>query len=119
MPRVIEDSVKGEFHPMVGLREIGNFVKGKVLAIDTTANNNPVITLSLIDLDGSTSKSISKGVYEEVEVSVGDKVQLVGSTAQLKDKLPKLAIGDVTTITYLSDRKVPKGKMKIFRVEVD
>lgn len=119
MGREIEGAVQGDFHPMVGIREIGNYVKGKVLEIGATTTGNPFVTLSLIDLEGSTSKSVSKGVYEEVEVGLGDKVQVIGTTKDLKDKLPKLEKGNVVTITYIEDRQVPKGKMKIFKVLVD
>lgn len=109
----------GDFHPMVGIRAKGNFVTGKVTAIGKTAGNNPVVTLKLADLDGTTAISKSKGVYEEVEVNVGDLVQVIGSLTDLRDKLPQLSIGDEVTITYTHD--VPSGKghaKKIFKVEV-
>ncbi len=109
----------GDFPPMVGIRNKGQYVKGKVLAQGTTAGGNPVVTLSLIDLDGSTSKSVSKGVYEEVEVAQGDSVQVVGSVKDLRDKLPQLAIGDVVTITFIEKKKLPKGTKNIFKVEVE
>jgi hypothetical protein len=129
MGRIIEDSVKGDFPPMVGLRTIGNYVKGKVLELGETKVGNPTVTLSLLDLDGSTSKSVAKGQYEEVEVSEGDRVQVVGSVAQLKEKLPQLQVGDIVTITHVRDEKVRTisketgkpitGNKQIFRVEVE
>jgi RecJ-like exonuclease len=119
MGRVIADSVKGDFHPMVGLREIGNYVKGEIKEIGQTTAGNPYVTLALIDLDGSTSKSVSKGVYEEVEVGAGDLVQVIGSVKQLREKLPQLAVGEIVTITFTEEIKVPKGKMKKFKVEVE
>lgn len=119
MGRIIQDAVKGEYHPMVGLREIGQFVKGKVEEKGNTTNGNPYVTLSLIDLDGSVSKSIAKGQYEEVNVAEGDLVQVIGSVKQLKEKIPQLSIGDIVTITFESTIKVPKGTMKKFKVEVE
>lgn len=119
MGRLIPDAVRGDFHPMVGLREIGQFVKGKVEEKGNTTNGNPYITLSLIDLDGSTSKSVAKGQYEEVNVAEGDLVQVIGSVKQLKEKIPQLAVGDIVTITFTEEIKVPKGKMKKFKVEVE
>lgn len=121
MSKEIEGAaITGNFPPMVSIRTKGNFVKGKVLAIGSTSNRNPVVTLSLIDLDGSTSISESKGVYKEVEVAVGDAVQLIGSLTDLKDKLPKLVVGDVVTVTYDSDKPSKKGSpKKIFKVIVD
>lgn len=111
MAREIQDSVvMGDFPPMVGIRGKGNFVKGKVLALGTTNNGNPVVTLSLIDLDGSTSISKSKGVYEEVEVAVGDSVQIIGSNKQLKEKLPQLKVGDITTITFKGKKALKQGR---------
>lgn len=110
----------GDFHPMVGIRKKNNFVTGKVTAIGKTTNGNPVVTLKLIDLEGTTSISKSKGVYEEVDVNVGDLVQVIGSLTDLRDKLPQLAVGDEVTITYTHD--VPSGKghaKKIFKVTVN
>ena len=120
MPKEIAGAVKADFHPMVGLRQIGNYVKGEVTAKGTTTQGNPVITLELIDLDGSVQKSIAKGQYQEVEVSPGDLVQFIGNLTDLRDKLPKLAVGDIVTITNHST--VPSGKgnpKKIFKVVVD
>lgn len=121
MAREIEGAaIVGDFPPMVGIRNKGNFVKGTVLALGTTSNKNPVVTLALIDLDGSTSISKSKGVYEEVEVAVGDAVQVIGSLTDLRDKLPKLTVGDVVTITYDSDKPSKKGNpKKIFKIVVE
>jgi hypothetical protein len=111
MAREIADTVvMGDFPPMVGIRTKGNYVKGKVLALGTTSNGNPVISLSLIDLDGSTSISKSKGVYEEVEVAVGDTVQVIGSNKQLKEKLPQLKVGDITTITFKGKKALKQGR---------
>lgn len=120
MGRVIADAVQGDFHPMVGLRNKGNFVKGKVEAIGETTNGNPVVTLTLIDLDGSTSKSVSKGVYEEVNVEEGDRVQVIGSAKQLKEKLPQLAVGEIATITFLGKEKLASGRsLNKFKVEAE
>lgn len=111
MAREIPDSViVGNFPPMVGIREKGNFVKGKVQALGTTNNGNPVVTLELIDMDGSTSVSRAKGIYEEVEVAIGDSVQVIGSNKQLKDKLPQLKVGDVTTIKFKGKKTLKHGR---------
>ncbi len=120
MGRVIEGAVSGDFHPLVGLRTKGNFVKGTVLATGKTMANNPTVTLALLDLDGTTSRSVSKGVYEEIDVNVGDTVQVVGSVKQLREKLPQLAIGDVVTITFKGKEKISGGKtLSNFLVEVE
>lgn len=120
MGRIIQSSAVGEFPPMVGLRTPGNYVKGKVTAIGTTTNGNPVVTLSLIDLEGSTSKSTSKGVYEEVEVNAGDSVQLVGSVKQLREAIPQLVVGDVVHVKFIEKIKIPGGKTKNkFFIEVE
>jgi len=108
-----------EFHPLVGLREIGQYVKGKVLEHGVTTKSNPYVTLELIDLDGSTTKSVSKGVYAETEVAIGDTVQLIGTVKDLKDKLPQLPVGSIATITFEKTLKVSKGTMKIFKVTVE
>lgn len=121
MAREIPDAiVSGDFPPMVGLREKGNFVKGTVTALGATTNGNPVATLTLIDLDGSTSISKGKGVYEEVEVSVGESVQVVGSHKRLKEKIPQLTVGDVVTITNMGKTKLQSGKARYeYKVMVD
>lgn len=109
--REIQDStMTGNFPPLVGIRSRGNYVKGKVLALGTTTNGNPVATLSLIDLEGSTSISKAKGIYEEVEVAVGDSVQVIGSNKQLKEKLPQLKVGDLATITFLGKKSLKGGR---------
>lgn len=107
---IVGSTATGNFPPLVGIREKGQYVKGKVVAKATTNNGNPAITLSLIDLDGSTSISPSKGVYQEVEVGVGDAVQVIGSVKQLREKLPQLEIGDVVTITSGGKSKLQGGK---------
>lgn len=121
MAREIEGSVvTGNFPPMVGIRQTGNFVKGKVQAIGTTRNGNPVVTLELIDLEGSTSISEAKGVYKEVEVAVGDSVQVIGSNQQLKEKIPQLKVGDVTTITFKGKKALKQGRtLNEYKVEVE
>lgn len=121
MAREIEGAtVTGDFPPMVGIRNKGNYVKGKVLSLGTTNNGNPVISLSLLDLDGSTSISKSKGVYEEVEVAEGDTVQVIGSNKQLKEKLPQLKVGDVTTITFIGKKALKQGRsLNEYKVTVE
>lgn len=119
--REIADTVMtGDFPPMVGIRTKGNYVKGTVLSLGTTNNGNPVVTISLLDLEGSTSISKSKGVYEEVEVAVGDTVQVIGSNKQLKEKLPQLKVGDITTITFKGKKALKQGRsLNEYKVEVD
>lgn len=121
MAREIEGStMTGNFPPLIGIKNKGNFVKGKVLAIGTTANNNPVVTMSLIDLEGSTTVSESKGVYKEVDVATGDAVQIIGSTKQLREKLPQLVVGDVVTISFVGKKALKQGRsMNEFKVIVD
>jgi|ERR1019366_894161 hypothetical protein len=121
MAREIESTtMTGNFPPFVGIREKGQFVKGKVVAKGLTDNGNPAITLSLIDLDGSTSTSPSKGVYIEAEVTVGDAVQIIGSSKQLREKLPQLEVGDVVTITSLGKKALTGGKtLGQYKVMVD
>lgn len=115
------ESVTGNFPPMVGLRTKGNYVKGTIVEKGATKSGNPTISISLIDLDGSTSISPSKGVYQEVEVAAGDIVQVVGSTKDLRGKLPQLAVGDVVTITNKTGRvSIGNGKTAYeFKVEVE
>jgi len=111
MAREIQGSTTtGNFPPLVGIREKGQYVKGKVVGKASTANGNPAISLELIDLEGSTSISTAKGVYSEVEVSVGDVVQIIGSSKQLRDKLPQLEINDIVTITSEGKKKLQGGK---------
>src|ERR1700693_2246259 len=120
MGRTIESAVTGNFPPLVGIREKGNFVKGKVQAKGFTTANNPFVTLELIDMEGTTSISTSKGVYEEKEVNVGDTVQVVGSVKQLKEKLPQVEVGEIVTITFLGKKKIAGGKtLNEFKVVVD
>lgn len=103
-------AVSGNYPPLVGIRNKGNYVKGTVLSLGTTTNGNPAITLALIDLDGSTSVSEAKGVYREVDVAVGDAVQIIGSNKQLKEKLPQLKVGDITTITFKGKKPLKQGR---------
>ena len=120
MSREIESTTAaGNFPPLVGIREKGQFVKGKVVGKSKTNNGNPAITLELIDLDGSTSISPSKGVYTEVDVNVGDTVQVIGSSKQLREKLPQLEIGNITLITSLGKKPLSGGKsLNQYKVEV-
>lgn len=110
MPREIPDEpMTGDFAPLIGLRTPGGFVRGKVLEIGSTSNKNPVVTLELIDLqDGTTSISIEKGKYEEVDVEVGDSVQIIGSSKQLREKLPKVQVGEIITVKF-KGKKSLKG----------
>lgn len=113
MGREIPDSViQGDFPPMIGLREKGSFVKGKVLEMGSTNNGNPVMSLELIDLHDKATTSISKdkGIYEEVDVAVGDTVQVIGSTKQLKEKLPQVQVGEVVTITFKGKKAIKQGR---------
>lgn len=111
----------GKFPPMVGIGKIiGQFIRGRVLEIGTTKKGNTVISLALIDLNGSSAIQVSKDVYAEVEVNAGDTVQLVATLTDLKEKLPQLAVNDVVTVTYKSDVPSGRGKpKKIFEVLVD
>ncbi len=122
MSREIPDSVmSGNFPPMVGLREEGGFVKGKVTEMGSTNTGNPVISLSLLALEkATTSISESRGVYVEVDVELGDIVQLIGSTKQLKEKLPQLQVGDVVTITYKGKQALKSGRsLNKYNVVID
>lgn len=115
------NTVTGNFPPLVGIREKGNYVKGMVTAKGLTAANNPTLTMTLIDLEGSSSASPSKGVYVEVDVNAGDTVQIIGSVKDLREKLPQVEIGDVVTITNEKGRiPLKNGKSTYnFRVEVE
>lgn len=116
---VSERQVK-DFLPLVGLREAGNYVKGKVVEFGKTTNNNLVVSLELIDLEGSTSKSISKGKYAEVEVAAGDKVQLICTSKQLQDKVPQVKVGEIVTVTFEGKVRLQNGRsMNNFKVVVD
>lgn len=122
MGRVIEGtSVSGDFLPLVGIRNKGNSVKGKVTKLGNTANGNPVVNMTLMDLNGSTVVGEGKGNYREVEVNIGDEVQIIGSVKQLREKLPQLQVGDVVTITNTSGRKKIAGNKTTyeFLVEVE
>lgn len=118
MARVIPDKVQADFHPMVGLRQKGDYVKGKVTAKGQTAVGNPVITLELIDLQGTTTVSPAKGVYQEVDVNVGDLVQIIGSLKQLREKLPQVEVGEIVTITNL-EKVVLKGGRSLYKFKVE
>ena len=123
MPREIPDSVAtGDFPPMIGLREVGSFVKGKVIEVGSTTNGSPVLSLELLGLHdkATTSVSVEKGVYEEVDVELGDTVQMIGSTKQLKEKLPQVQVGEVVTITF-KGKKALKGSRSLneFSVIID
>lgn len=119
--RTIESLEKtGQFPPLVSIRQPGNFVKGKVTNVGLTANNNPVVSMDLIDLNGQTQRSVSKGVYTEVDVNVGEPVQLVGSNFQLKQKLPQLVYGDIVTVTFIGKKKMSNGRsLNEFKVVVE
>jgi hypothetical protein len=109
-----------DFPPLIGLRTAGNYVKGKVLEFGKTTNNNLVMTLELIELDGSSTKSISKGKYVEVDVAPGDKVQLIGTSKQLQDKLPQVNVGEVVTVRFDGKVRLQSGRsMNNFAVLVD
>lgn len=108
------------FPPLVSIREKGNFVTGTVVEKGITANGNPTVTLTLKDLKGSTQKSVSKGVYAEVDVVEGDLVCVVGSSKQLKDKLPLLNVKDLVTITFKGKKSLKAGRsMNEFLVEIE
>ena len=117
---IVSDRQVKDFLPLVGLRETGNYVKGKVIEISKTTKNNPVVTLDLIDLEGSTSKSIAKGKYQEVGVDPGDRVQLIGTSDQLRDKLSKVMVGQVVIIRFDGKVKLQNGhSMNNFYVGVE
>jgi len=119
MGRIIEDSVQTEFHPLVGLRQEGTYVEGIVKNIGTTANGNPVVTLALSDLEGTTSISAGKGKgYTEVDVKIGDLVQVIGSVKQLREKLPQLAVGESVRIAFDGQVKLTGGK-KLYKYKVE
>lgn len=120
MARELQGSTKTDYPPMVGLREVGNYVKGKVKSIETTQKGNPAVTLELIDTNASTTRSTAKGIYVEVEVGAGDDVQVIGSVRQLKEKLPQLAAGDIVTITFSGKKPLDGGRtLKEFKVVVE
>jgi len=122
MGRVIQSTVTNpkDFHPMVGLRKFGDYVKGKIVATGLTSNKNPVLTLELIDLEGQTSVSPEKGKYVEVNVKVGDRVQFIASHKDLKDKFPQLVLGETVTVLYEKDIPTKRGRpMKIYKVEAE
>jgi hypothetical protein len=117
---IVSERQTKDFLPLVGLRTAGNYVKGKVVEFGKTTNNNLVVSLELIDLDGSTSKSISKGKYAEVEVALGDRVQLICTSKQLADKVPQVQVGEIVTITFEGKVKIGNGRsMNNFRVVVE
>jgi hypothetical protein len=108
------------FPPLVSIREKGNYVTGTVVEKGITVNGNPTVTLTLKDLEGSTQKSVSKGVYQEVDVAVGDLVCVVGSSKQLKEKLPLLNLKDLVTITFKGKKSIKAGRsMNEFEVSVE
>ena len=110
-----------KFYPMVGIgRQIGQYVKGRVIESGTTKNKNVALTIELDDMEGTTSIQVSKGIYQEVPVKKGDRVQLVANLTDLKDKLPKVKVGQILTVRYTND--VPSGKgnpKKVFFVDVE
>lgn len=121
-------SITGNFPPTVRLDEKGASIKGtvtdkRILPADQYGHTNTVVSLALIDLDekASTQISVSKGVYQEVEVNVGDIVDFVGRGTDLREKVPQLEIGDVVTITNNgeSPKKVGRKSRKLFKVTVD
>jgi hypothetical protein len=111
MGRTIQPKSNGEdFLPMVSIREKDQYVVGKVMGLGETANGNPYATLELHDLEGSTQKSVSKGVYEEVDVDIKSLVQLVGSTKQLREMIPQLQVGEIVTVKNLGKAKLSRGR---------
>ena len=100
--RIIDTPSTGTttFPPLVSIRKPGDYVTGTIVEKGVTVNGNPTVTLTLSDLEGSTQKSVSKGVYQEVDVAVGDLVCVVGSNKQLREKLPLLNVKDLVTITF-------------------
>lgn len=116
----------GSFAPSVDISVKGNYVKGKVLKIRTLPKNkfghtNPVVTLSLIDLDGEVLASQGKGQKRiPVSVEAGAEVEIIGSGRELQDKLPQLQVGDIATITNNGTKDTGKGNpLKLFKVEVE
>ena len=115
------------FPPSVRLSNKGEYIKGKVMSArdlpaDQYGHVNRVLTLELIDLEGgSTQISVSKGVYEEVEVSAGDLVDFVGRGTNLREKIPQIQVGEVVTITNDGEKKGKPGRnaLKLFKVTVE
>lgn len=120
-------ALTGNFPPSVRLEKKGDSITGEVtskrqLPADQYGHNNTVVSLRLIDLQGgSTQVSVSKGVYEEVDVNVGDIVDFVGRGTDLREKVPQLNIGDTVTITHAgeSPKKPGRNSKKLFKVTVE
>lgn len=118
----IEASTKKEFTPTpaVYLRNIGDFVKGEVLSVrdmpkDKYGKIKPVVNLKLMDAQGEFRLAKSP-----VDVEEGTVVGLFGSTTDLMDKLPRLPVGKVVTITYLRNVDTGKGNpFKEFDIDVE
>lgn len=120
--RVIDTPNAGNtsFPPLVSIRKPGDYVTGTVVEKGVTVNGNPTVVLAVQDLKGSTQKSVSKGVYKEVVVEVGDLVCVIGSSKQLKEKLPLLNIKDLTTITFKGKKAIKSGRsMNEYEVSIE
>jgi hypothetical protein len=118
----------GKFPPTVRLENIGDFVRGKVIAkrelpVDSYGHIKPCISLQLIDLSdsASTTLSVGKGEYQEVEVAAGDTVDFVGAGTDLMQKIPQVQLDDIVTITNAGLAPKVKGRnaKKLFKVEVE
>jgi hypothetical protein len=107
---IVSERQTKDFAPLIGLREVGQLVKGKVLEFGKTTNNNLVVTLELIDLTGSSTKSVSKGKYADVDVAPGDKVQLICTSKQLADKVPQVPVGDILTVRFDGKVRLQNGR---------
>ena len=119
-------TIGSKFPPSVQLKEKGNYIKGRVVATrvlpaDSYGHINTALSLELIDLEGSTSVSVAKGEYQEVDVAAGDIVDFVGRGTVLRAKIPLVKVGETITITNDGLGKARKGAQapKLFKVVVD
>lgn len=107
MGREIKGRLGKGFAPSVMLKEkIGNFLRGRFLGRrDFKASWGPssAFVLELIDTNAPT-----KAAKVEVDVQVGEKVEVLGSTV-LNDLLDQVQLGEDVTITYKGEGPRTKG----------
>ncbi len=124
---IVGTTATGNFPPTVRLEKEGDSVRGEVLGkrslgVDQYGHIPPVIAIKIMDLEGgSVTRYVSKGVYEEVSVDVGDTVEMVGQGTDLREKLVQLETGNIVTITNngTSPKKPGRQPKKLFRVTVE